>query len=57
MSEPQQPVFNIEKVYVKDASLEVPRGAQTFSNRANLISRCRSIPAASVCRRRCSKWT
>lgn len=30
MSEPQQPVFNIEKVYVKDASLEVPRGAQTF---------------------------
>ena len=30
MSEPQQPVFSIEKVYVKDVSLEVPRGAQSF---------------------------
>ena len=30
MAEPQQPVFSIEKVYVKDVSLEVPRGAQSF---------------------------
>lgn len=30
MSEPQQPVFSIEKVYVKDASSEVPRGGQVF---------------------------
>lgn len=30
MSEPQQPIFSIEKVYAKDVSLEVPRGAQSF---------------------------
>ena len=30
MSEPQQPVFSIEKIYVKDMSLEVPGAPQVF---------------------------
>src|SRR6266568_2956500 len=30
MSEAQQPMFSIEKIYVKDLSLEVPGGPQTF---------------------------
>ena len=30
MSEVQQPVFSIEKVYVKDLSLEVPNAPQVF---------------------------
>jgi preprotein translocase subunit SecB len=30
MSEVQQPTFGIEKIYVKDLSLEVPGGPQTF---------------------------
>jgi len=30
MSEAQQPLFSIEKIYVKDLSLEVPGGPQTF---------------------------
>lgn len=30
MSEPRQPVFSIEKIYVKDASSEVPRGGAVF---------------------------
>ena len=30
MSDQQQPVFSIEKVYVKDASLETPNSPQTF---------------------------
>jgi preprotein translocase subunit SecB len=30
MSEAQQPMFNIEKIYLKDLSLEVPGGPQTF---------------------------
>lgn len=30
MSEAPQPAFSIEKVYVKDLSLEVPGGPQTF---------------------------
>ncbi len=30
MSEPQQPVFSIEKIYVKDLSLEVPNAPQVF---------------------------
>lgn len=30
MSESQQPVFNIEKIYVKDLSLEVPNAPQVF---------------------------
>jgi preprotein translocase subunit SecB len=30
MSETQQPVFSIEKIYVKDLSLEVPGGPQVF---------------------------
>jgi len=30
MSEAQQPSFSIEKIYVKDLSLEVPGGAQSF---------------------------
>ncbi len=30
MSDQQQPVFSIEKVYVKDASLEVPTAPQVF---------------------------
>jgi preprotein translocase subunit SecB len=30
MSDPQQPSFGIEKIYVKDLSLEVPGGPQTF---------------------------
>jgi preprotein translocase subunit SecB len=28
--EQQQPIFSIEKIYVKDLSLEVPGGSQTF---------------------------
>jgi len=30
MSEPQQPVFGIEKVYVKDVSIEVPNAPQVY---------------------------
>jgi preprotein translocase subunit SecB len=30
MSEEQQPVFNIEKIYVKDLSVEVPGAPQVF---------------------------
>jgi len=30
MSDEQQPTFSIEKIYVKDLSLEVPGGPQTF---------------------------
>lgn len=30
MSEVQQPMFSIEKIYVKDLSLEVPGGPRTF---------------------------
>ena len=30
MSEAQQPVFSIEKIYVKDLSLEVPNSPQVF---------------------------
>src|SRR5688572_28520223 len=30
MSEAQQPAFNIEKIYVKDLSLEVPNAPQVF---------------------------
>ena len=30
MSDVQQPTFGIEKIYVKDVSLEVPGGPQTF---------------------------
>src|SRR5258706_13619278 len=30
MSEAQQPTFGIEKIYVKDLSLAVPGGPQTF---------------------------
>ena len=30
MSEAQQPIFGIEKIYVKDLSLEVPGGPQAF---------------------------
>jgi len=30
MSDPQQPSFGIEKIYVKDLSLEVPGGPQSF---------------------------
>lgn len=30
MSEVQQPVFSVEKIYVKDLSIEVPGGPQTF---------------------------
>lgn len=29
----QQPVFNIEKIYVRDMSVEVPNGAQAFLQR------------------------
>lgn len=29
-SQPQQPTFGIEKIYVKDLSLEVPAGPQSF---------------------------
>jgi preprotein translocase subunit SecB len=30
MSDEQQPVFSIEKIYVKDLSLEVPGAPQVF---------------------------
>lgn len=30
MTDPQQPVFSIEKVYVKDASIETPNSPQAF---------------------------
>jgi len=33
MSESQQPVFSIEKIYVKDLSLEVPNAPQCFLER------------------------
>ena len=31
MSDQQQPVFGIEKIYVKDLSLEIPNAPQNFS--------------------------
>lgn len=33
--QPQAPVFSIEKIYVKDLSLEVPNAPQVFSEREN----------------------
>lgn len=33
MSEQNQPVFNIEKIYVRDLSLEVPNAPQVFLDR------------------------
>lgn len=33
MSEQQQPVFNIEKIYVKDLSVELPNSPQCFLER------------------------
>jgi preprotein translocase subunit SecB len=33
MSEQQQPVFNIEKIYVKDLSVELPNAPQCFLER------------------------
>lgn len=33
MSEQQQPVFNIEKIYVKDLSVEVPNAPAIFTER------------------------
>ena len=33
MSEQQQPVFSIEKIYVKDLSLEIPNAPQIFLER------------------------
>ena len=33
MSEPAQPIFGIEKIYLKDLSLEVPGAPQVFSER------------------------
>lgn len=33
MAEEQQPVFNIEKIYVKDMSIEVPNAPQIFLDR------------------------
>jgi preprotein translocase subunit SecB len=33
--QPQGPVFSIEKVYVKDLSLEVPNAPEVFLNREN----------------------
>ncbi|MBA3903782.1 MAG: protein-export chaperone SecB [Rhodocyclaceae bacterium] len=33
MSEPAQPVFSIEKIYVKDLSLEIPGAPQIFLER------------------------
>ena len=31
MTEPQQPTFQIEKIYVKDLSLEIPNSPQVFT--------------------------
>jgi len=33
MSEQQQPVFNVEKIYLKDLSLEIPNAPQVFTER------------------------
>lgn len=33
MSEQQQPVFNVEKIYLKDLSLEIPNAPQIFTER------------------------
>ena len=33
MSEPIQPVFTIDKLYVKDLSLEIPNAPQIFLER------------------------
>ena len=35
MSEQQEPVFAIEKIYLKDASLEIPNAPQIFLERDN----------------------
>jgi preprotein translocase subunit SecB len=35
MSEPQQPHFSIEKIYVKDLSLEIPNAPEIFLQREN----------------------
>jgi preprotein translocase subunit SecB len=35
MSEPQQPHFSIEKIYVKDMSLEIPNAPEIFLQREN----------------------
>jgi preprotein translocase subunit SecB len=33
MSEQQQPVFNVEKIYLKDLSLEIPNAPHVFTER------------------------
>ena len=35
MSDPQAPIFNIEKIYTKDISLELPHAPQIFLEREN----------------------
>ena len=41
MSEQQQPIFSIEKIYVKDLSLELPNAPQCFLEREQPRSKCR----------------
>lgn len=36
----QQPVFSIEKIYLKDLSLEVPHAPQIFWKAENLKLKC-----------------
>src|SRR5258705_13623936 len=51
MSEQQQPVFSIEKIFLKDLSLEIPGAPQIFSERdapkidINLHTETREIEA------------
>jgi preprotein translocase subunit SecB len=46
MEQNVQPVFGIEKLYVKDLSLEVPNAPEIFLEREPRRSTSSSIPAA-----------
>ena len=54
MSETAQPVFSIEKLYVKDLSIEVPNAPQIFLERENpaalaaMRARFRALHAAGL---------
>ena len=46
MSEELQPVFSIERLFVKDLSLEVPNAPKSSWNKASLKSICAFPPTA-----------
>ena len=50
-----QPVFSIEKIYVKDLSLEIPHAPQIFLGVSSRKSTCSWPPKASSWKTACLK--